>query len=90
MDKHPQAPPEIFSEDFDWTAKILYALSMLKQVTADEIADFIVELEGDAAQERVAEVHQIVKARLEQMQTEGSVKYGKTLPGSVHTYALTE
>ena len=41
--------PMIFSEEFDWQTKIAYALSVLKEGTAGEIASLITELEGDAA-----------------------------------------
>lgn len=87
---HPQQPPQIFSEEFDWPAKILYALSMLEEATASEVAAMITELEGDAAQERVAEVNRAVEDTLEAMQKEGMVRYSKTLAGAIQTYKLVE
>jgi len=89
-ERHPQQPPHIFSEDFDWPVKILYALAILKEGTAAEVADFIVEQEGDAAQERVAEVNSTVKDYLEAMQKKGKIKYSTTLPHDVQTYKLPE
>ena len=80
--------PMIFSEEFDWPTKIAYALSVLKEGTAGEIASLIAELEGDAAQERVAEVNRNVEECLETMTKEDKLRYGVTLRHGTHTYKL--
>lgn len=83
-------PPLLFSEEFDWPAKITYALSVLKEATAEEISELITELEGDAAQERIVDVSITIQQYLEAMQKEGKIKYSITLPHNVHTYKLAK
>lgn len=44
---------------FNWPVKIAYALSCLQVATAEQIASFIAEIEGNAAQKRITEVNQL-------------------------------
>ncbi len=76
------------TEEFDWPAKIAFALSVIEEGTAEEIASTIVELEGDAAQGRVAEVTVTVGEFLEALQKDGRIKYGTTSRPNVRKFKL--
>ena len=54
--------------------QIIYVLSLLKKATADEVAMEIMELQGTATEEGVAELTIATTEALQQMQKEGRLK----------------
>ncbi len=69
MQKH-----STYSQDFPLKQKILYVLSILKKATADEIAMEIMELDGIATEDGVADLARDTKEALDKMQIEHTIK----------------
>lgn len=63
-----------YRETAPLSEKILYVLSLLKKATADEVAMEIMELQGTATEEGVADLTIATTEALKQMQHEGLVK----------------
>ena len=83
----PLIAPSRFSECYSWPSKIAYALQFVKKGTPEEVASEIVELEGTASQEGVAELTVTVSEFLEKLRKVGKIKAHST-PEKVRVYSL--
>lgn len=66
--------PVNFSSSLPVNEKAVYVLSILKKATADEVAMEIMELQGVASEEGVADLTIEITEALKEMQHEGVVK----------------
>jgi hypothetical protein len=69
--------PQHFNEARSLHEKIMFTLSVMHKGSAEEIAAAIVELQGIASEEGVAETTQAVEAELQQLLNAGSVEVVK-------------
>ena len=70
--------PGGFSNDLSLNEKVLYVLSLLKKATADEVAMEIMELQGTATEEGVAELTIATTQALGHLQQQGLLKMETT------------
>ncbi len=66
--------PDSYSGNLSLNEKVLYVLSLLSKATADEIAMEIMELQGTAAEEGVAELNIETIEALNHLHQQGLVK----------------
>lgn len=83
----PLIAPSRFSECYSWPSKIAYALQFIKKGTPEEVASEIVELEGTASQEGVAELTVTVSEFLEKLRKVGKIK-ARSKPKKARVYSL--
>lgn len=83
----PLIAPSRFSECYSWPSKIAYALQFIKQGTPEQVASEIIELEGTASQEGVAEMTITVSDFLQKLSKAGKVK-SISSAGRVKVYSL--
>lgn len=81
--------PEAFSADMQLKDKILFVLSKLHRATPDQVAMEIMELQGTASEEGVAELIITVTQAMNELQHEGVLK-GFTEEGKQTRYTLTQ
>jgi hypothetical protein len=77
----PLLPLENYSKGFSWPSKIAFVLDTIKQGSVDEVTAEIIELEGLASQEGVAEVNVTVSEFLDKLSRIGKIAC-KTLSGN--------
>lgn len=70
--------PEKFEESLSLEHKILYVLSIMPHASADEVAMEIMELQGTATEESVAELTNATSEKLHQLQQQAIVKMETT------------
>lgn len=66
--------PQHFSSHLSLSEKVLYVLSLLKKATADEVTTEIMELQGTATEEGVADLTIATTEALNHLQCEGLLK----------------
>ena len=81
--------PQSFAQAQSIRDKILYTLSVMHKGSAEEIATEIVELQGIASEEGVADTTQDVEMELAKLRDEGRVEVVKE-HRQKKRYALTE
>ena len=63
-----------YSTNLSLGEKVVYALSLLKKATVDEVATEIVELDGIATEEGVADITIEIQEQLNKLHDDGEVK----------------
>lgn len=66
--------PDSYSSDLSLQDKVLYVLSLLQRANVDEVAMEIIELQGIASKEGVAEITAAVNEELQLLHKIGAVK----------------
>ncbi|WP_207495783.1 hypothetical protein [Aridibaculum aurantiacum] len=66
--------PGTYEGNLSLEQKVMYVLSLLQRATADEVAMEIMELEGTATEEGVAELTIATNEALRQLQHDGMLK----------------
>lgn len=66
--------PLKYSSNTDITSKVIYVLSLFEKATLDEVATEIVELDGIATEEGVADVTIEIREQLNRLHHDGEIK----------------
>ena len=83
----PLLPLQYYSKGFSWPSKISFVLDSMKQGSVDEVTAELIELEGIASQEGVAELTANVSEFLDKLSKIGKVGY-KSFSGKQQVYFL--